>query len=83
MIPPFTAERYAQIDYWPTCSGWKSSCANVQSRREIAFDSDHLLLESYVYTYDVPYSLTLKSQGFNKKRKINVKPHSEMMTRRF
>ena len=46
--PPFNAERYAQIDYWLTCSDWKSSSVNVQSRREIAFDSDHLVLESCV-----------------------------------
>jgi hypothetical protein len=52
--PPITAERYAQIDYWLTYSDWKSSCTNVQSRRDIAFDSDHALLESCAYMKPPP-----------------------------
>ena len=52
--PPLTAERYAQIDYWLTYSDWKSSCTNVRSRRDIAFDSDHVLLESCVYMKPPP-----------------------------
>ena len=44
--PPFDAHRYAQLDYWLTGAAWKRSCADVQSRRDIVFDSDHLLLEA-------------------------------------
>jgi len=46
--PPFIAERYAQIDNWLTSKDWKSFCDDVQSRRDIAFDSDHLVLESCI-----------------------------------
>ena len=44
--PPFDAERYAQIDYWLTNSAWKNSCTDAQSRRDIPFDSDHVVVEA-------------------------------------
>ena len=39
------------------------------------------LINLQILSYDVPYSLTLKSRGFIKQQ-INAKPHSEMMTRK-
>ena len=67
--PPITAERYAQIDYWLTYSDWKNSCTNVQSRRDIAFDSDHVLLESCVYMK--LYEATATRAGNQKKTEVS------------
>ena len=44
--PPFDAERYAQIDYWLTNSTWKTACTDAQSRRDVPFDSGHLVVEA-------------------------------------
>ena len=43
--PPYDAVRFAQIDYWLVADTYKHACTDVQSRQDIVFESDHLVLE--------------------------------------
>jgi exonuclease III len=43
--PPYDAVRFAQIDYWLVADAYKHACTDVQSRQDIVFESDHLVLE--------------------------------------
>ena len=43
--PPFDAIKYAQIDFWLAGAVWKNSVVDVQSRKDIYFDSDHFIVE--------------------------------------
>ena len=43
--PPFNAIKYGQIDYWLINNEGKRAVLDVQSRKDIGFDSDHFLLE--------------------------------------
>ena len=43
--PPYDAVRFAEIDYWLVADANKHACTDVQSRQDIVFESDHLVLE--------------------------------------
>ena len=43
--PPFNALKYGQIDYWLVNDEGKRAVLDVQSKKDIGFDSDHFLLE--------------------------------------
>lgn len=42
--PPWTPERFAQLDHIVCPRRWRNSILNVESRTDIAFDSDHAIL---------------------------------------
>ena len=44
--PPYDAVNYAQIDFWLAGDGWKKTVLDVQSRKELFFETDHFVLEA-------------------------------------
>ena len=45
---PWTPERFAQIDHILCPKRWRNSILNVESRTDIAFDSDHVILTANI-----------------------------------
>ena len=43
--PPYDAIKYGQFDYWLMNKGGKRAVLDIQSRKDIHFDSDHFILE--------------------------------------
>ena len=46
--PPWTPERFAQLDHIVCPRRWRNSILNVESRTDIAFDSDHAILAAHL-----------------------------------
>ena len=46
--PPYDAIKFAPIDYWLSRESWKSDVSDVQSRMDIFFESDHVVLEAVI-----------------------------------
>ena len=44
--PPFTPNRFAQIDYISTTDHWKNTIKNVIATDRLAIDSDHKLIKA-------------------------------------
>ena len=75
--PPYDAIRYAQIDFWLTHAAWTRTCPDVQSRKDIPFDSDHVVLEAEfemkpnLRTQDVHYTERFQKPCWDRWIKFN------------
>jgi len=60
--PPYDASKYAQVDYWLAPKESTNIVQDVQSRKDIYFDSDHFLLE-------IIFSAKVKARSCKNKNK--------------